>query len=147
MFSVKTNTCKLTHLATDRDCIFQMPRFSFFAPALLKWLATDIADLHEMHTTACQCSSEIHCSWDTWCNDWLTKQLSSPSSSTLLAPGPSSEFFNITLALTLVVQSSQIKIFLLSLGVLPCGRFKTCSQKWELILRLLFHLFIWTPFL
>jgi len=30
------NAFKVTHLAIDRDCIFEMPRFTLFAPALLK---------------------------------------------------------------------------------------------------------------
>jgi len=36
----------MTNLATDGDCIFEMPSFALFAPALFKWLATNVTYLH-----------------------------------------------------------------------------------------------------
>jgi len=38
-----------THLAVDRDGMFEMPRLLLFAPALFKRLAAHVADLKTNH--------------------------------------------------------------------------------------------------
>jgi len=40
---------QLTDLAVDRDCVFEMPRLTLLAPALLKRLTAHLTDLHQ-HT-------------------------------------------------------------------------------------------------